>query len=809
MTRETRTSGTNPSPLTWNSGVSAGLGLLVLVAASGCTTGRTVGLDDLRVDGRVPATKPAGLVVVREEDEWEAGPPPYGYIRILGDAVPNWTPEMATPRGTNPLTWTFVGPRPISSEYWSGEGNAGGRVIAIAPHPTNANICYIGAASGGIWKTTDGGANWSPIGDELPILNSGAVALDPVNPDIVYYGTGEYQTGSLGDGLFRSTDAGATWTKLAGANVLGNQISAIVINPNNTQVIHLTSSGGTYRSLDGGATWSRRMIGSAASIVMHPTNPDTIYVGRDGSGVWRSTDGGGTFSRLTNGMPTSGFGLVDVVISRSNPSVLYAALVSGGGLRGFYRTADGGNTWVQKTATPQFNSPQGSYNVLVGVDPSNENTVYCGGVDPRYAVAGIIKTTNGGDTWTEISDGPVQMHPDHHAIAFGPGNTIWAGNDGGIYKSTNGGTNWTNLNATLAVAQIYQLAVNPSNPARMLGGTQDNGTPERTTNSVNWPQLQAGDGGFSVFDPTTSTRRYTTYVYLSIYRWSSGSSRNITGPWGSDPANFIAPLVGDPSSSTTLLGGTNRVWRTTNSTTTTPTWTAISGTDVAGGGTLNAIAVAPTSSSTIYTGSTTGRVYVTTNASTWTNRTAGLPSGEVADIVISPTNAQVAYVSFFNTSGARVLRTDNGGATWSDRTGTLPAGVSARALAIDWDWPGQPGMYVGSGSGVYVSLNGGATWIKDDQTLPNVNVGDLVIDRASRAIAAGTYGRGAWRSALPTPCPADFDGDGFVDFFDFDAYVLCFEGLSCPPGKTADFDGDGFVDFFDFDQFVNAFESGC
>jgi len=789
--------------------VVTGLGAMALVVSAGCSSGmsgRSVEKSALvNAEGRLPAVKPAGLILKRDADEFEAGPPPYGYIKIIGEPVPNWKPpqeEFETRYA--PVSWTFIGPRPMSSEYWSGEGNAGGHINAIAPHPTDPNTVYIAADSGGVWKTTDGGTNWTPLTDQLSIMNHGAVALDPQSPNTVYIGTGAYQSGSSGDGIFRSLDAGATWNQIATTGQVGNQVTEIVVHPTDSNVIHATTSSGYYRSLDGGASWSQRLSGVCTALEVNPTTPDTLYVGRSGQGVYRSTNGGTSLTKLAGGLPASGFSTVVMDLCKGNPQVLYAALVNGGSLQGLYRTADGGTTWTKKTATPNFPSPQGSWNAYVGVDPTNENTAFCGGVDSRYAVAGIIKTTDGGNTWVEKAATAPTVHPDHHCIAFGPTGTIWEGNDGGIYKSTNGGNTWSNMNATLGASQIYNIVVHPTSLNRALGGTQDNGTPEKTGSSLTWPQLQVGDGGFSVIDSSVTTRRYTTYVYLDVTRWNNSSGTGITGPWGSDPTNFIAPLVGDPNSTTTLLGGTNRIWRTTNASTGTPTWTAISTSTVAGGGTINAIAVAKGASNTIYSGSSTGKVYVTTNASTWNNRSTGLPAQEISDIVISPYDAGTAYVSFYKTINARVFKTTDYGVTWTDATGTLITGVSANALAVDFDAV-PPALYVGAGAGLYMTLDSGATWIKNDASLPNVNVADLWLDAANRVLTAGTYGRGAWKATLPPACRADFNGDGFVTGEDFDEFVDAFSfGL-----PSADYNLDTFVTGEDFDEFVIAFESGC
>jgi len=747
------------------------------------------------------------------------GPPPPGYIKIRGEAVPGWQPGhmLAAPRDAGrAVAWYPLGPRPIVDEYWSGNDDASGRVVSVAPYPDDADIVYVAAASGGIWKTTDGGNLWVPLTDELSNLNHGCVTLDPSDPDTVYVGTGEYTTQSSGDGLFRSTDGGDSWVRIATKAQVGGTCSRVLVDPTNPQRIHVTGNIGYIRSIDGGNTWTTQLSGSASDLALNPNNPQIIYVARHYLGVYRSTDGGGSFAQLTNGLPSTGVNRIILAIAASNPDTVYTAIINGSaGLRGLYKTTNGGDSWSIKNNTPDFPSPQGWYDACLQVDPTDQDTVYAGGVFPSYAVAGVIKSTNGGDNWTDVTigSGGGQLHPDMHAIAFGPDGTVWIGNDGGVWKSNDGGQSWINTNATLTVTQNYQIALHPTDPAQVMGGTQDNGTVGRELDVAAWPQVLSGDGGFAAYDHADPTRKYTTYVYLSIYRFDLYGWDNISGPWSSDPVNFIAPLVMDPNDSHTLVGGTNRVWRTHNAHSDAD-WTAISTSTVSGGGTLNALAVATGASDTIYTGSSTGKVYVTTNASTWNDRSAGLPSGQVADVFTDPADPATAYVSFHKTSGTRVLRTENYGVNWSDVTGDLPSGVSARALAVDWYFD-PPDLYVGTGVGVYSSFDGGATWTKDGLDLPNVNVGDLAIDTVRQTITVGTYGRGAYRADLRRPdLLGDLDDDGDVDLTDFATFAICYGGATVttpPPGcapqefADADLDDDSDVDLTDFATFALVF----
>jgi photosystem II stability/assembly factor-like uncharacterized protein len=749
------------------------------------------------------------------DEELGYGPPPPEYVKITAQPVPGWTPEQMQNAPDGPGSWTPMGPSPITNEYWSGNANAAGRVASIAVDPTNPARAFIGSASGGVWRTTDSGASWTPLTDELSILTHGWVTLDPTNPSTIYAGTGEYVTGSGGDGLFKSTDGGSTWSRIATASQVGSNISRVAVDPSNTQIIHVTSSGGYYRTTSGGASWSQVLTSACSDLAVNPATPGIVYVGRANDGVYKSTNSGQSFTRIWPIPSDPNARRVVLALAPSSPGTVYCAITNpSNGLLGLYKTTDHGATWAQLTNTPNFPSPQAWYDTCVIVSPTNPDLVFCGGVFPSYAVAGIIRSTDGGASWTDVTVGGSggQVHPDMQSFAFGPDGTLWVACDGGVWRTTNNGQSWINCNSNLVLAQNYALALHPTDSGRIIGGTQDNGTIQRTTSNA-WPQILSGDGGFSAYDFANPSRRYVTYVYLAVYRQLNSNTTNISGPWGNDSRNFIAPLVMDPNDSRTLLGGTNRVWRTTSADGT-PNWTAISTTTVSSGGTLNAIAVAPGFSNTIYVGSTQGTVYYTANASTWLNRSTGLPSGQVSEIVIDPADPAHAFVTFYNTTGARVLETSNAGLTWTNITGALPAGVSAKCLAVDWRFA-IPGLWVGSGAGLYWSYDRGATWARDGADFPNVIVNDLLINPATNTITAGTYGRGTWRATLPgsppAPCYANCDGSTtppLVNVLDLN----CFLNRFAAGDSWANCDSSTVVpilNVLDFNCFLNKFAAGC
>ena len=735
------------------------------------------------------------------------GPPPFGYWRIIGEPMPEAAKELEPAiAGTGLLDWTFIGPRPITNDYWSGTSssnrNSGGRVVSIACHPTNAAVAYAASASGGIWKTTDTGVTWTPLTDEQPSLNHGAVTLDRTFPDVVYAGTGEYTTGSEGGGLLRSLDGGSTWSVLAPASTVGSRCSGVHVVPgpaaNAPSVIHVTGSLGYKRSANGGTTWTTPVSSSCSSLAVDPTDPQRVFVGVNGSGVRRSLNGGVSFTTLSGGLPTatSSIGRVVIAIAPSNPQVLYAAYVDWfqDGLLGLYRTADGGTTWTQLTATPDFPSPQASYDLSIGVDPLDANHVFCGGVSPAYAVAGVIETTNGGASWTEVSETGGKIHPDQHWVAFGADNVPWFGCDGGVYRRVAG--QWQNRSGNLAAVQNYTINQHPASPDRVMVGTQDAGAAGTTNGSLNWPQIIAGDGGYGAYDPTNFTRLYTTYIYLRTYRISNSSQTDISGNWDSDPREFISPLVMNRNSPNTLYGGTNRLWVNTSAATSS-TWQAISTTTVADGGTISAIDTVAGSPGVIWVANSRGGVWRTTDGGTTWARARTSDNVYISDLVARPGDPASACIARETTSGARVQSTSNA-STWANRTATLPTGIRATALGVDWD-RGIPSLYLGSGHGIYHSYDNGSTWTKDGPEFPNVNIGRFEIDRTRRTIVVGTYGRGAWRADLPRV--ADLNLDGAVDGIDL-GVLLGDWGLS---GESpADFNQDGAVDGIDLGVLLGA-----
>jgi photosystem II stability/assembly factor-like uncharacterized protein len=660
--------------------------------------------------------------------------------------------------GKTALTWQALGPHPIINEYWSGNADASGRTCSIVVDPRDANVAYAAAAQGGVWKTTDGGTTWTPMTDGLSSLSSGALALDPANADIIYYGTGEQNYSGdcfYGDGLFRSGDGGVTWSKIGTKPQVGSYISRVAVQTGHSNVILVASDRGVVRSADAGTTWTVTQAGGwCTDLAIQRTGSDTMYAAINASGIYKSVNAGASWTKLGGGLPTTGFARINFALSPNYPRVIYASFVSSSssGLLGMYRSINSGASWTLLSSTPNYLGTQGWYDNVVIVDPIDPRTCYAAGVFPYSpGTKGMIRTTNAGASWTDITRGidGSQLHPDMHALAFGPDRTLWTGNDGGVWKTRDRGAHWINCNHTLAVTQFYTVALHPMNPNFLLGGTQDNGA-LAFQGTDSWPEVSAGDGGPCAVEWDSPNIYYTTYIQLDpLYKYDNGSFvDDVTGPWIGDRASWAnSPLVVDPNAPNTILAGTYRAWRTANSGV---SWTSLSG-DLSGGGYLLGMAVASGASNTIYSSSSSGRVYVTTDGVTWNPRYTGLPTSALPDVVVSPSTWQIAYVCADRTSGGRVYRTTDAGVTWTDVTGDLPSGLRGLALSVDFR-TNPVTLYLGTDYGVYSSSDGGVHWT--NSSLASVAVYDLGLDLVNNYLVAATHGRGMWRAPIGSAAAA-------------------------------------------------------
>lgn len=743
--------------------------------------------------------------IERQRSEWFYGQRAYPHKYVPAGARLNAIRELdlltasefasVFPSLSNP-SWKLIGPKPIKTPYT--DPVVSGRVSALAVDPDNPSVVYAGAAQGGIWKTTTAGSSWSPLTDSQASLAIGSIALDPNNSSTIYVGTGEENFSGdsyYGAGILKSTDGGKSWTHLCGSFCGpvgqdgfyggGARIGALAVSPSNNQVIlaavALLFKDGVYRSADGGKTWTRVLSGNPGTgVLFDPTNGNIAYaaLGDSFSGgtesVYRSSDGGHTWLAAngsgSNVLSLTNAGRIVLAMDPSHTSTLFASIanVKDGSLIGLFKTTDGGMNWTQLTSTPNYCTPQCSYDNTIAVDPTNSNVLYAGGAFTTT----LVRSLDGGSSWRVLQSAANFgfLHADMHALAFAhDGSTLYLANDGGVYSTTQiTVTNpvFTALNSTLATAQFYSgLSIDPTNVVKAIGGTQDNGT-EIYSGSLAWNDVVCGDGSATAIDSAAPATMYAACETIDIEKSTTGGvagswTQSIHGINTGDRVEFIPPLAIDSGQPTNLYFGTYRLYQTTNAA---GNWTAISG-DLTGGpsfwGVVTGIAVAPTDSNTVYVGTGDSHVWVTTNAlagtgATFTNRSsASLPTRVLTDVVVDPTTSTTAYVTYsgfrgFGDNKGHVFRTTDGGAHWTDVSSNLP-NAPVNVLVINPNSPSE--IFVGTDIGVFYTTSRGVRWASLNIGLPRVAVLGLALHSASSTLRAGTHGRSVWDLNISTVLP--------------------------------------------------------
>ncbi len=654
------------------------------------------------------------------------------------------------PKGRIPA-WEEMGPTVIEHS-WGGMENAG-RACAIAIDPKDTRNLYLGAASGGIWKSTDEGTSWQPVGDTVASMSIGAVTIDPFDSNIVYAGTGE-PNNSLdsfhGAGMLRSMDAGRTWDLLASDVFLGYRFSRIVPNAHRPGFLYAATTRGVLRSLDYGGTWVQLLDGNVTDLIEDPTSPDTLIAaigysgGNPRNGLYKTTDAGATWRKLTKDLypDSKELGRLQMSQCQAYPNVVYASLYGRReGLKGLYKSSDFGENWIRLPNAPNYAGDTAWYYNCVAVSPTNPNVLFLCGFT-------TFRSTDGGETWIDdtksYDGGPV--HPDHHMLVFSPRDpqTVYLCTDGGVFRSRDLGGKWESVSNGLATVQFQSVDVHPWDESIAYGGTQDNGT-NKYTGSKAWRNTFLGDGGVTRVNWRNPNIVYTEYVNLVICKstdagenWQWGVTKGI------DPKEgklFYAPYNLDPNDPDVLVAGAEKVYRSTDAA---ENWQAIS---PKLGARVSAVTVAPSISRVIYAGTSDGRVWVTPDLGQhWNEITHGLPKGSVSDICIDPNDARVAYVAFGGWTADRVWKTVDAGETWQNISGDLPP-LPVQAIALHPKHPDT--VYIATSVGVFVSTEGGGRWQRFGEGLPNCPVFSIVANRLTNWITVGTHGRGAWRIPLP------------------------------------------------------------
>lgn len=643
--------------------------------------------------------------------------------------------------------WVPLGPGGISSLQ---DDMISGRLTSIAIDPRDSSIVYVAAAGGGVWKTTDRGANWSPLTDNLPSLASGAVAVDPFT-GAVWYGTGELNFCSdcyYGAGVYRSGDGGATWERVAPENFLSSPTSFIRFDPRNQGTLFIGRSSALWKSSDGGATWRVVLRGAITDFAFNSADSTVAYAavgnfsGSSENGVYRSADGGETWARVSEGLPEQeSIGRIALGTTPTDASILYALIVRSTDfeLHGLYRSLDGGATWGLLPNLPpdifsEDGQGQGAFNLFVHVSPEDPAIVYVGAI-------GLWKSIDFGDTWINLSES-ARLHEDQHDIVFDPADprTFYLIGDSGVWRTSNGGETFTSLNSGLAVTQFQTVGLHPSNPGLAVGGTQDNGT-ILYRGGFAWQQGRPGDSGTAFYSNANEERIYAIARGSSVRRSDDGGQTFRLISEGLDVADrvqFYPPFLADPNQPDTLYLGTYRVWRSQDGG---EHWQPLSG-DLTGSesATLTALAVAPNFPLVLYAGSSDGRVQVSSSGGINWSPAAPLPARFVTSIAVHPGVSSRAFVGLSGFGTGHVFRTDDAGGSWRDISGNLPD-IPVNAILLDAVSPDR--VYLGTDIGVFVLTEDGS-WVPLQKGMPNAVVLGLSQNPATGLLVAATHGRGAF-----------------------------------------------------------------
>ena len=690
------------------------------------------------------------------------------------------TGEINSSAYSEALQWKIqAANRSTANEVWqfSGPLNIGGRITDIEIPSTQPDVYYVGAASGGIFKTINGGTDWIPIFDDQQMLSIGDIEISKNNNNLIYVGTGEVNAGggSLvydGDGIHKSTDGGTTWQS-KGLPDIGS-VGKIVLDPNNDNTAFVGAMGplfrnsptrGVYKTTNGGDSWEQVLFVSDSTgivdMAIHPTNGNIVYAaswerirrpnkrqyGGITSGIYRTTDGGSNWTELTNGLPSiaSQKGRIGMDISQSNPNVLYARYAdASGNIQGVYKTTNGGDSWTAVNSNQLTNVGFHWWFGGIFIDPTDENVLY--NVDFE-----VQKSTNGGTSWNSVFN---NAHVDQHTMAFNASvaNEVLLGNDGGLYYSSNGGTSATK-DLKLPITQFYRMYVDAQNENKIYAGAQDNSTSRTQTGGLNdWNIIYGGDGFQPLVDPTNTNVIYAQSQYGNLGKSTNNGnsfSNATNGISGSDRNNWDTPITFDPNNSQILYYGTNKLYKTTNAA---GNWTAISP-DLTDGphtgnltfGTITTISVSQFDSQVVYVGTDDGKAWVTQNGgANWTDISAGVPNRWVTKILASKENANTVYLTLsgyrFGEDMGHVYKSIDFGNNWVDISTTLP---DIPVNDIEQDNFGN--LFIGTDVGVLASSDEGINWNVLGENMPSAVVTDLFIHEGIQFLYAATFGRSTYK----------------------------------------------------------------
>lgn len=636
--------------------------------------------------------------------------------------------------------WTSIGMKTNSGGYW-GLGQA----RSVAVFPGNPSIYYVTTVGGGVWKTTNGGTSYTPIGDGLPQLFCGTVLVDNQNANIVYVnigGTGEWWLPGLG--VYKSSDGGLTWaaTGLTGSRANGINVKKMAMSPSNSQIILAATNKGLYRTINGGTNWTVVRTGEHGDVVFRPGDGNTIYAASDdyynGSEILRSVDGGATWTKVTSLGKTKT--RIWIGVSASDKEFVAAVFKTDGSTKDLYVSNDRGNSFSYKSNT----MPDAD---IFYVSQLDKNVMYGAAVTMK-------QSRDGGNTWTEITNWccgndavRTEVHADFHGATHNPSNLaeLVFCNDGGVYKFNESTKKWTDLSNGLVITMYYRIASAQTNNLMVSGATQDNGGNARLANG-NWRNTSGGDATMCIIDPTNENIQYSSYIngdgiVKTTNAWNNTIAlTDALRKAGAVGGDWATPFAIDLTNPLNLVAGYQDVLRSTNRG---DSWTKISN-NLTGGANLQHITIAPNDSKTIYTSNGSNFYRTFDTGANWTKKAS--PAGDITRITVSPTDAKTVYITTNGGNGKRVFKSINGGDSWTNITLNFPNDVNA--ICIAYEKGTNEGLYVGSPIGVFYKNASLSQWIYHGQGLPNTEVNDISIAYGAKKVRAGTWGRGVWECDL-------------------------------------------------------------
>lgn len=687
-------------------------------------------------------------------------------------------------------------------------GPPGNRTSAVAGVPGDPMVYYIGASSGGIWKSTDGGTNWRPIFDDQPAQSIGALAIAPSDPNVIWAGTGEpfiRSNISIGNGVYKSTDAGKTWQHM-GLDKTG-RIGRVAIDSRNPDIVLVASLGhcygpqkerGVFRTRDGGKTWEHVLFvdenTGCFEIAMDPNNSRILFAGMwpliihtwgrksggPNGGIWKSADGGSTWKRLTGrGLPGPPLGKIGLAIAPSNSNVVYALIETGNPNRGvLWRSSNGGDSW-RLISYDRLLNERSHYASRIMVNPADENEVY-------FAANSQSRTFDGG-----ITTERVPWSGDCHDMWADPlmPDRMMISNDQGVIITLNRGKTWSRIN--LPIAQMYHVAVDNQIPYYVYGGKQDGpayigpstgGGGRFGSTQSSWNTTAGGECGFIIPDPVDPKivwgGSYNAQLQRADYRTGHINTVHIwpESIYGSHAGivkyrfNWTFPIHISPHDHNKVYAGSQFVHQTTDGG---QSWTVISpdlstndpskmgpsggltqdNLAVEYGCVVFALAESPLEKGCIWAGTNDGLLHVTRDGGkTWKNVTKNIPKlppwGTVSNIEPSRYEAGTAYLTVdfhqMNNRDPFVYKTTNYGKTWKSISSNIPKSVFSYAHWLHEDPVRKGLLYLGTENAIYISFNDGKNWLPLQNNLPHAPVHHMVVQENFNDLVVGTYGRGFW-----------------------------------------------------------------